>query len=66
MRGVVASTIAVALLVWVIGSGFWLMSGTEYPYMRTVGGAVLVVAGIWAAIVGAVYFIDKTEGGKRR
>lgn len=41
-------------LIFLIGSGIWLLSLTSYPFWPTVGGGSLIAAGIGAIIGGCV------------
>lgn len=38
------------MLAFIVSTGFWLMSLTDYPFVRTVGGATLIVGTVMAAI----------------
>ena len=51
----------VMLGTWVFASGLWLVSQSDYPYWRTVGGATLAVLGIIALVGAAVLAISKAE-----
>lgn len=52
------------LAAFVVTTGFWLLTQTEYPFVRTVGGATLVFGSL-AAVFMVFIAAEVIEGGTR-
>jgi hypothetical protein len=46
------------VLMWLFGTGLWLLTNTNYPYLRTVGGGVVLGVGV-AALICTCIVLDR-------